>query len=235
MRSCKICASGDVGGGHRCPVLRVVLLDRRSARPDQHWKQSVRPSAARILCGVRDVVEARHVNEKGGRHLWRPFSAVLCYVVDMMRGSSNNRAITRRFIRAAKKIRSEQSGAAVPGAIADERGPVASASRVRRLTTAEIEDAIERYGAGERIMTIAARLGVPRSRPRREFQARGITSKRTPLAEEQVEGGAELYRGGLSLATVGKELGATGMAIRRYLTERGATIRPRKGWENHLR
>lgn len=99
----------------------------------------------------------------------------------------------------------------------------------------EIEDAIERYRAGEKIMAIAARLGAPRARLRREFLARGITSKRTPLTEEQVEGAAELYRGGRSLAAVGTELGVTGMTIRRYLAERGVTIRPRKGWENHSR
>ena len=84
-------------------------------------------------------------------------------------------------------------------------------------------------------MMIAARLGVPRARLRCEFQASGITSKRTPLTEEQVEGAAELYRGGLSLAAFGAEFGMTRTTIRRYLAEHGVTVRPRKGWENHSR
>ncbi len=152
-----------------------------------------------------------------------------------MRRSSNSRAITKRLIRETKKIRSAQPGTAVRGAVTDERGPVANVSSIRTLSTAEIEDAIDRYRAGEKIMVIAARLGVPRARLRCKFQASGITSKRTPLTEEQVEGAAELYRGGLSLAAVGAEFGVTGMTIRRHLVEHGVTVRPRKGWENHSR
>lgn len=82
------------------------------------------------------------------------------------------------------------------------------------------------------IQSIAARLGVNRKRIRVVFQARGITSKRIPLNEQQVERAAEQYRGGLSLAAVGAEFGLTDMTIRRCLVEHGVKIRPRQGWEN---
>lgn len=114
----------------------------------------------------------------------------------------------------------------------DDRGRIAQVSSVRELSEAEVADAIVRYEGGGMIQSIAARLGVNRKRIRVEFQARGITSKRVPLTEQQVEHAAELYRSGLSLAAVGAEFGLTGMTIRRYLVEHGVKIRPRQGWEN---
>jgi hypothetical protein len=119
--------------------------------------------------------------------------------------------------------------------VVDDRGRIAQVSSVREFSEAEIADAIARYEGGEMIQSIAVRFGVNRKRIRMEFQARGITSKRTPLDEQQVERAAELYRGGLSLAAVGAEFGLTGMTIRRYLVEHGVKIRPRQGWENRER
>lgn len=153
-----------------------------------------------------------------------------------MRRSSNTRPTTRRLVIAARQIRKTSAAehrVDKQAGVLDERGQIADVPSVRPLSESEIADAIDRFQRGELIQSIAARLGVSRKRIRTVFQARGITSKRSPLTAEHVEHAAALYRGGLSLAAVGTEFGVTGMTIRRYLSEHGVKIRPRRGWENY--
>jgi hypothetical protein len=61
------------------------------------------------------------------------------------------------------------------------------------------------------------------------LKANGVTMRRQPLTDEQLQQTAKLYNTGRSLAAIESELNIPKESIRRALIEEGIKLRPRGG------
>lgn len=61
------------------------------------------------------------------------------------------------------------------------------------------------------------------------LEAHGVTLRRQPMSEEQVEEATTLYLGGYSLSALQRELNASRETIRRALIDAGVQMRSRGG------
>lgn len=95
-----------------------------------------------------------------------------------------------------------------------------------------LDDAIERYRAGDSIMTIAAELQLDRHRLSRELRAAGVeVTRRRPVLKRRTELPMdellELYRSGVSEKALAERYGVSRTVIRPRLLEAGVEIRDR--------
>lgn len=99
--------------------------------------------------------------------------------------------------------------------------------RLRRLTARDVQQAINRYQAGESMIQIARGLGVRRDTVSAAFGKAGLPTRIMHVpATTDVDRAVELYAQGWSTRRTGEHLGFDAETIRKYLKERGVQMRP---------
>lgn len=104
-------------------------------------------------------------------------------------------------------------------------------SRVHRLTSAEVEDLVARYEAGESTRALATDFGRGRETVSRALRNAGVElrRKRRRLTDTNVTEAAHLYSEGWTLSQLGQKFNVGQETIRRELLRAGHQLRPRGG------
>ena len=97
--------------------------------------------------------------------------------------------------------------------------------RQKRLTSEEAQRVVEQYRAGATVCELADLFNCHRTTISACLKRYHVHTRRTPLAESQIDEAVRLYRSGLSLEKVGKRLGVDAETIRQRLRERFVSIR----------
>lgn len=110
--------------------------------------------------------------------------------------------------------------------------PRPSRPRRRRLTGPEVSDLLEGYRAGEKLGTLASRLGTSKDTDIREVTRAGIAKRSESLgwSGDDLLAAAEMYRAGASLASVGERFGIGSTTVWDRFRAAGISLRPRNGW-----
>lgn len=101
----------------------------------------------------------------------------------------------------------------------------------RRLKPGEIDGLLAAYGAGDRVIDIAARFGVSRTTVIDHVTRRGLP-RRSDLvwSEAELQAAATLYAEGESLAAVGRRFDIDASTVANRFRRAGLPVRPRRGW-----
>ena len=113
----------------------------------------------------------------------------------------------------------------------EERGRLSNPVQ-RRLSRAEVEQLIHRYGEGASIDGLARRFAVHRTTVSYHLDRARIARRRVvrKMTGESVARAAARYEQGASLAVVASEFGVHQRTLARELRRAGSLIRLRRGW-----
>ena len=102
----------------------------------------------------------------------------------------------------------------------------------RRLSDAEIDDLIHRYGERASIDALARRYEVHRTTIIGHLDRAGVTRRRVvrKMTDVSVARAAARYGEGASLAVAAQEFGVHGRTLAREFRRAGVSIRARRGW-----
>lgn len=95
------------------------------------------------------------------------------------------------------------------------------------LSEAQIDELVGSYRRGRSLRDLSEMFGVHHRTAAAHLVRRGEPMRGRPLTEEQVDEAQQMYATGMPLLAVGRELGVSQGTIRRALSARGVTIRPR--------
>lgn len=87
----------------------------------------------------------------------------------------------------------------------------------------------ERYRTGVTVRQLSEEFGVSRETVSQRLKQAGVTLRRQPPTETQVDEMVRLYQQGLSLVQVGAQVGYGGTTVYRKLTERCVPLRDKQG------
>ncbi len=99
----------------------------------------------------------------------------------------------------------------------------------RRLTAKQVEQLIAGYKAGSTVYQLADEFGCDRTTVSKKLKDAGITLRRTPPAEEQIDEMVRLYESGLSLERTGERVGFSAHTVLKYLGGRDVKTRDTHG------
>jgi hypothetical protein len=100
----------------------------------------------------------------------------------------------------------------------------------RRLTSAQVEDLVDRYEEGATIPVLAVDFAIHQTTVSAHLRRRGVPRRvnvRKLAAPEQAEV-VRLYESGLSLVSVAGRLGVNASTVMRELHRAGVILRPRR-------
>lgn len=95
----------------------------------------------------------------------------------------------------------------------------------RRLTPEQIKQLVARYQAGATVYELADEFKCDRTTVSKKLKDAGITLRRTPPTESQIDEMVRLYESGLSLERTGEKVGFTAHTVLTYLRRRGVQTR----------
>lgn len=99
----------------------------------------------------------------------------------------------------------------------------------RRLSPSTIIELVAAYKAGTNTPELCERYNIAKGSVLKLLQDHGVTMRRQPLTEHQIDQAVTLYEAGQSLATIGTQLGSSPTTIRAALNTRGVVMRPAGG------
>lgn len=101
--------------------------------------------------------------------------------------------------------------------------------RQRRLERPEQEELVARYQAGDLMSELAQRYGIHRRTVSAILKRRGVPTRASGLAPEQIQQAVLMYAQGQSLARIGKLLGVDATTVHARLREQGVQMRDTHG------
>lgn len=99
----------------------------------------------------------------------------------------------------------------------------------RRLTPDQIAELVEAYRQGVGTPELCYCYQLAKGSVLKILKEHGVTMRRQPLTEHQIDQAVDLYAAGDSLATIGRHLGSTATTVRAALQARGIGMRPAGG------
>lgn len=99
----------------------------------------------------------------------------------------------------------------------------------RRLTSVQVEQLAQEYGAGDDMAVIAARWSLHRTTVAGHLRRAGVALRRQGLPTDQLSEAIRLYNEGLSCQSLAERYGCDDETVRQAL--KGAGVRMRKPWE----
>ena len=99
-------------------------------------------------------------------------------------------------------------------------------SRTPRLTSSEIDELVESYLAGERVIDLADRFTISRSTVMAHLRRAGVP-KYSGWTEATTEEARRHYEAGLSLTEISERMGRARTTIGNHLRAAGVEMRPR--------
>ncbi|MHB1314129.1 MAG: helix-turn-helix domain-containing protein [Christensenellales bacterium] len=100
----------------------------------------------------------------------------------------------------------------------------------KRLSDEEIDCIISGYQNGQTVYELAEQYGCHRMTISNKLKVAGVTIRRLPPSNNQIDKMVELYRSGLSLENVGKRVGTAAKTVLKYLKQRDVETRDTHGY-----
>lgn len=100
----------------------------------------------------------------------------------------------------------------------------------RLLGVIDVDDIVQKYGAGDTTQQIGAHFGISKSRVASVLREQGITIRRQGLTSEQAAEAEMLYANGKSLAWLGARYDVSHTTVAAALRRQGVQLRSRPGW-----
>jgi hypothetical protein len=100
----------------------------------------------------------------------------------------------------------------------------------RRLRSDEVEELLNRYGAGAKVGELATIFGIHRDTVSEILDRQGVVRRQRGIPPELVGEVIASYRSGSSLATIGDAISVDPGTVALTLRKAGIPLRPRRGW-----
>ncbi|WP_186372369.1 helix-turn-helix domain containing protein [Arthrobacter woluwensis] len=136
----------------------------------------------------------------------------------------------KQFAAEAAKVGTHLAGWKHQGLSEPRRDPRKPSLRAqRRLTANQLEQLIAYYRAGSTVYELAEKFRCNRTTVSKKLKDAGITLRRTPPTDMQINEMVRLYESGLSLERVGERVNFTAHTVLKYLRARHVAIRDTHG------